>query len=246
MSIEPPFPAVSRPSKTTTRRWLVSDTQRAMPPSSWASGFKSSSYSSSLRLLLPLINAPDREVFVVAWVRGDWNHLRRRTTARRMKLGDSFLRVLVTAGHRLMRAVWFFVRPHTLGAHAFALTPDRQLILVKLRYAPGWRLPGGGCNASEHPSKAALRELREEIGMRTHGAVSLVCKFDQQVHFKQDFASLFVVEDVRYQPSWSWEVEQVRQFSLQDLPPDLAPVTRTWIDAVQTSQAWPRDETHLL
>lgn len=111
------------------------------------------------------------------------------------------------------------------------------MILVKLRYASGWRLPGGGCNAGEHPGEAALRELREEIGVSSHGAVRLVCKFDQKVHFKQDLASLFIVEDVCYRPRWSWEVEQVRQFSLEDLPPDLAPVTRAWIEAVQNDQA---------
>lgn len=132
---------------------------------------------------------------------------------------------------------WFFFRPRTLGAHAFALTPDRQLILVKLRYASGWRLPGGGCNAGEDPVGAALRELREEIGMSSHGAVRLVCKFDQKVYFKLDLASLFIVEDVRYRPRWSWEIEQVGQFSLEALPPNLAPVARAWIEAAQNDQA---------
>src|SRR5690348_12401006 len=58
MSIEPPFPAVSRPSNTTTIRCLVSDTQRAIALSSLAMGFRSSSYSSWVRLDLPLITAP--------------------------------------------------------------------------------------------------------------------------------------------------------------------------------------------
>src|SRR3954467_7021686 len=58
MSIEPPLPAVSRPSNTTTMRWLVSETQRAIALSSRAIGFRSSSYSSSLSLLSPLISAP--------------------------------------------------------------------------------------------------------------------------------------------------------------------------------------------
>ena len=47
------------------------------------------------------------------------------------------------------------------------------MILVKLRYAPGWRLPGGGRADDEDPCEAALRELREEIGMTAHGKARL-------------------------------------------------------------------------
>ena len=50
----------------------------------------------------------------------------------------------MTGAYQLLRAGWFVRRPRTFGAHALALTPERKLILVKLRYASGWRLPGGG------------------------------------------------------------------------------------------------------
>lgn len=152
-----------------------------------------------------------------------------------MSLSDSLLRVIVTAIHRLARVGWFFSRPRTLGAHAYALSPEGKLILVKLRYAKGWRLPGGGCKPSEPPSESALRELREEIGMTSHGAVRLVRQFKQKVHGKQDLATLFIVEGICYQPRWSLEVEEVGQFGLENLPSDLAPVTRAWIEAVQNS-----------
>ena len=58
MSIEPPFPAVSRPSNRMTSRCPVSDTQRAIALSSRASGFRSSSYSSSLSFVSPLMRDP--------------------------------------------------------------------------------------------------------------------------------------------------------------------------------------------
>jgi len=61
-----------------------------------------------------------------------------------MGVADMLLRSILTAGHQLMKAGWFVRRPRTFGAHALALTPERKLILVRLRYAPGWRLPGGG------------------------------------------------------------------------------------------------------
>jgi 8-oxo-dGTP pyrophosphatase MutT (NUDIX family) len=151
-----------------------------------------------------------------------------------VNLIDTLLRTMLTAAHQLMKAGWFMRRPRTFGAHALALTPERKLILVRLRYAPGWRLPGGGRRAGEDPRDAGLRELREEIGMTSHGAVRLACELEQRVDFKHDLASLLLVEDVRYTPPrWSWEVERIIEVSPDRLPPDLAPIAQGWIAAVR-------------
>ncbi|MGE5562817.1 MAG: NUDIX domain-containing protein [Bacillota bacterium] len=120
-------------------------------------------------------------------------------------------------------------RPRTFGAHALALTPERRIVLVKLRYIPGWRVPGGGRKPHETPQEAVLRELREEIGLTAHGRVRLACELEESVHFKRDVASLLIVEDVRYRPRWNWEVEQVAEFPLDDLPGDTAAPTLRWI-----------------
>ena len=120
------------------------------------------------------------------------------------------------------------------GAHALALTPEGRIIFVKLRYAPGWRLPGGGRGADEDPRDAVLRELREEIGMTTHGEVRLACELDETTDFKRDLASLLVVRDVRYSPPrWSWEVEAIVETSPDDLPPGLSPRMAAWLDALR-------------
>lgn len=132
----------------------------------------------------------------------------------------------------MLQLSWLLRRPRTYGAHAFALTPERNLILVKLRYAPGWRLPGGGRHAGEEPSEAALRELREEIGMTSHGSVRAAAELEQNPDFRRDLVSVLVVEDVTYTPRWSWEIERIIEAPLEKLPQDLAPVARAWIDAV--------------
>jgi 8-oxo-dGTP pyrophosphatase MutT (NUDIX family) len=150
-----------------------------------------------------------------------------------MGLTDAILRLGLTAGHRLLKLAWFVRRPRTFGAHALALTPERRVILVRLRYAPGWRLPGGGRAPGEDARDAVLRELREEIGMVAHGAVRLACELEEASDFKRDLASLLVVEDVRYAPRWSWEVERVVECALDDLPGDLSPRARRWIDALR-------------
>ena len=135
--------------------------------------------------------------------------------------------------HRLMTAFWFVRRPRTYGAHAVALTPRGTIVLVKLRYARGWRLPGGGRKADEDPKEAVLRELAEEIGMTSHGAIQLTCELEETPDFKRDLASLFIVENVVYRPKWSLEVEKVDEASLDALPQDLSPRTRGWLDAAR-------------
>jgi len=148
---------------------------------------------------------------------------------------DQVLRLVLTGVHRLLKADSFVRRPRTFGAHALALTPARKVILVKLRYASGWRLPGGGRGESEDPRAAVLRELREEIGMTSHGAVRLAAEINQSVDFRHDLASLFLVEDVAYRPPhWSWEIEQIIEAPLDDLPADLSRPARDWIAAMRT------------
>jgi len=146
---------------------------------------------------------------------------------------NRLVRSAATAAHKLLVAGWFFRRPRTFGAHAVALTPVGKLVLVKLWYAPGWRLPGGGRNTDEPAVDAALRELREEIGMISHGEAVLACELEEAVDFKRDLAALVVVRDVQYRARrWSWEVERVCETPLNDLPSDISPHTRRWLKAV--------------
>ena len=143
---------------------------------------------------------------------------------------DPLLRIPLTLAHKLLQAGWFVRRPRTYGAHAIALTPERKIVLVKLRYARGWRVPGGGRGRDEDAESAAIRELREEIGMTSHGRIRLACELEERVTFKRDLAALLIVDDVRYKPPrWSWEVQTVGEFRLDGLPPDTAEPTLRWI-----------------
>jgi 8-oxo-dGTP pyrophosphatase MutT (NUDIX family) len=159
------------------------------------------------------------------------------------RAASASLRLLARTAHAALKAVWFLRRPRTLGAHAVAFSRAHRLILVKLRYAPGWRLPGGGRASDESASEAALRELREEIGMIAHGSVQLACELEESVDFKRDTAALVIVQDVEYLPRWSWEVEQVCEAALNNLPSDLSPRTARWLQVVSPHLQAPLGES---
>ena len=143
------------------------------------------------------------------------------------------MRVILGALHRILKLFWFLSRPRTFGVHALALTPQGKVILVRLRYAPGWRLPGGGRAEDEDPRDAVLRELREEVGLVSHGEIRLAAELEERPDFKRDLAALLVVRDVRYEPRWSWEVEVICEAPLDALPADLSPRAATWLEALR-------------
>lgn len=147
---------------------------------------------------------------------------------------NALLRFLLTALHGVLKFAWFVRRPRTFGAHALAFTPEGKVILVRLRYAPGWRLPGGGRGEREDPREAVLRELHEEIGMISHGEVRLAAELEDAADYKRDLAALLIVRDVRYRPRrWSWEVEAIREATLDDLPTGVSPRAARWLEALR-------------
>lgn len=131
-------------------------------------------------------------------------------------------RLIARTVHRLVRRLSRTGNRSRQGAHAAAFTPEGKLILVRLRYASGWRLPGGGQAAGESLETAALRELREEIGMRSHGAVT-----------PSAIPDVLIVRDVAFRlRKWSWEVEGVCEADVGNLPPDLSPRTSRWLQQI--------------
>ncbi|CAA9514970.1 MAG: Trehalose-6-phosphate phosphatase [uncultured Sphingomonadaceae bacterium] len=128
--------------------------------------------------------------------------------------------------HAVRRRWWSRTRPRTAGVHAVPLTPDGQIVLVRLSYAPGWRLPGGGRKRGEEPEAAIRRELREEIGLLRCARLERVGGFRHRPDFRDDRSDLFVARGVEYRFRWSLEVAEARAFAPDALPAELPPITR--------------------
>lgn len=64
-----------------------------------------------------------------------------------------------------LRVVHAVAPSHSVGALALVRDDAGSLLLVRHTYKTGWGLPGGLVKAGEHPSDAAVREAREEVGV---------------------------------------------------------------------------------
>jgi len=53
----------------------------------------------------------------------------------------------------------------TVGAICFIERPDGALLFVRLAYRERWGAPGGLLKRGEEPADAAIREVREEVGL---------------------------------------------------------------------------------
>lgn len=116
------------------------------------------------------------------------------------------------------------------GVHGIAFAANGNLILVRLTYAAGWRLPGGGRKAGEAGEEAVLRELRQEIGLRRWSTLECAVPFREDAGRDELADTLFILRDVDYRPRrWSIEVEEVGEFPLESLPAGTASVTRTML-----------------
>jgi ADP-ribose pyrophosphatase YjhB (NUDIX family) len=137
-----------------------------------------------------------------------------------MSLTRRLIRTVFTFLHRFRSTLLRGTGRGRAGVHAVPVTRDGKVVLVRLTYAPGWRVPGGGLKRGEGQEQGLLRELREEIGLISHGAVERLPERRADSGEAALPSAFFVVRDVVYRPRRSLEVEAVREFDPARLPDD--------------------------
>jgi 8-oxo-dGTP pyrophosphatase MutT (NUDIX family) len=146
-----------------------------------------------------------------------------------MSLRRRVIRTVFSFLNTLRLALWKATGSVRAGVHAVPLTGQGKVVLVRLTYAPGWRVPGGGAKPGEAPEQTMLRELREEIGLLSHGAVERVEDWPPGSEERGDPSTYFLVRDVVYRPRRSLEVEAVAEFDPDRLPPEITAWTANLI-----------------
>jgi 8-oxo-dGTP pyrophosphatase MutT (NUDIX family) len=104
------------------------------------------------------------------------------------------------------------------SVQAIVLTPEHRFVLVRHRYKAGWHFPGGTMKRRETPQQALLREMREEIGLLDHDAISSVGVVINSGIFRSEEAHLFVISGARYRFTRSLEIAAVVERSVTQLP----------------------------
>ncbi|MDH4040090.1 MAG: NUDIX hydrolase [Gammaproteobacteria bacterium] len=94
-----------------------------------------------------------------------------------------------------LHLVWNFVfRPQCHGVWV-AVWSQGQLLLIKNAYRSSITLPGGSIDGLERPVEAALRELREEVGIEAEpGDLVFWGQYLSLVEYKYDHINLFELE----------------------------------------------------
>lgn len=81
-----------------------------------------------------------------------------------MTLTKKIIRFLISVLYPLIKPVLRLLvkNPHSVK---IVLIYKDKILLIRNSYRKGWTLPGGGIKRNENPLEAAIREVREEVGI---------------------------------------------------------------------------------
>ena len=107
---------------------------------------------------------------------------------------DRLHRLGLRIAYLVLRAFWFMTRPRAEGAMV-AVWHEGRVLLVRNSYRRPLSMPAGNLRRGESPAAAAVRELREEVGItvapeRLRFAREIVHHSD----WKEDHSHVFEVE----------------------------------------------------
>ena len=131
---------------------------------------------------------------------------------------------ILYVGHRTVSRT---LRWRARGVKVMIFNPAGELLLIRNSYGPRRRefvLPGGDIQRSETPEAAALREVREEVGVEAE-RLSLRATYVSAVEGKRDTIHLFTAETGAAPEADGLEVKEARFFPLNRLPKNVSAAT---------------------
>ena len=103
-------------------------------------------------------------------------------------------RAALWLAYRVLLVGWFVFRPRRRGVFV-AVWQGGRLLAIRNSYRDGLALPAGGLKRGESALDAALRELREEVGIATRPeALRFACELPSRFEYKRDRGSFYELE----------------------------------------------------
>jgi 8-oxo-dGTP pyrophosphatase MutT (NUDIX family) len=161
-------------------------------------------------------------------------------------MSESLKNIIYTIAVSGAKIYWRVMKPRTYGARVVLLytnlgAAEPEVLLVQPRKSSYWNLPGGGIKRGEHPHSGALRELREETGIKVEGQVDTLGVYTSSQEGKQDTIHIVVAETSdRKIPRLEIEIQQAKWFPVSQLPEK---ITRPTQYRIQECLAGLRDLT---
>ncbi len=155
------------------------------------------------------------------------------------KAMNRFWQITFRITYQLARCYWFVARPTSKGAYV-AVWLDGRVLVIRNSYKRVFSLPAGGVNKGETFQAAAMRELREEVGIVVEE--DRLVRFNEYVcleEFKHDTTVIFELH-LHSEPAIAIdqrEVVEAKFLSLEDaaaLP--LSETVRRYLAAVQAGE----------
>lgn len=132
---------------------------------------------------------------------------------------------------QLMRlGILVFVARHRIGVGVVGFNKQGQVLLLRHVFHPKapWGIPGGWMDRNESPAGCALRELREETGIRSAvlGPVIKITDENPPAHL-----GIYYKADIDQDPrELSAEIFEWGWFDTNDLPDNMLLVVRSAIE----------------
>jgi len=107
------------------------------------------------------------------------------------KIPDIIVRIFLKAAYLASIIFCFIFRPATKSA-IIAVWLKNEVLIVKNSYYHKYVIPGGYINRGEHPLEAAVREVKEEIGIfAAPHQLKKICVLKETFHYKRETINCF-------------------------------------------------------
>jgi ADP-ribose pyrophosphatase YjhB (NUDIX family) len=146
-------------------------------------------------------------------------------------------------GWLLRRQVIGLLHLRTRGVKIMLFNELGELLLIRNSYGDraAFVLPGGGVGWRENPQSAAIRELREEVGI-AEASLRLLGNYESRSEGKRDRVSLYQGTSAAMPRADGLEVAEAAYFPLDALPDRTSAATRRrineWLAGGPFSGAW--------